>query len=69
LERRINKVYENSIYKRNMGDFKGMKVQETWSGSTVYEKESNLIENKEFEVELEYVGFSRGRSSLNSLGG
>jgi len=43
----------------------GYKVMETWSGDGIYSDPKNLIENKEFQAELRYSGFSRGRSSLN----
>jgi len=43
----------------------GYKVMETWSGDIAYSDPKNLIENKQFQAELRYSGFSRGRSSLN----
>lgn len=51
--------------KSNYGETKGYKVMETWSGAMAYKEERNLIPNLEFEAELHYFGFSRGRSSLN----
>ncbi len=54
-----------AFIKETWGDFKGWKVQETYSKSYLYDDEKNLIDNYEFSAELEYAGFSRGRSSLN----
>jgi len=54
-----------AFVKSNYGETKGYKVMETWSGSGEYKDENNLIDNVEFEAELHYCGFSRGRSSLN----
>ncbi len=56
-----------AFVKETWGGFKGWKVQETWSGDGAYKDEKNLIDNKEFYAELEYVGFTRGRSSLNIM--
>lgn len=53
-----------AFYKQTYGDFKGFSEQEVWSGARIY-KENNLKENKPFEAELEYAGFTRGRSALN----
>lgn len=56
-----------ALYKETWGNYKGWLVQETYSGSYKYKEEENLIDNYEFAAELEYVGFTRGRSSLNIM--
>lgn len=43
----------------------GFSIMETWSGDSVYSDTTKLKENKEFQAELRYTGFTRGRSSLN----
>lgn len=44
---------------------RGYKEQEVWSAAGVYKSDENLVSNNEFQAELVYSGFSRGRSSLN----
>lgn len=54
-----------AFVKSTYGKTKGYKEMETWSSSEKYKDDKNLIDNVEFEAELHYFGFSRGRSSLN----